>query len=604
VYGIVLAAAAVCTYHTRLPTEDIVELNDVIAATLRLGCGIELEELTESERFQADVRKRALLEPSVSDPYLTTLIEHVGDALLTAAFDCLPKGVTKRIERFATLDAEGQIRLIGKVFKAFRKATDLSREPDGESDETDLSYVLPEWWLRRINLKYPAQRVLPHQYGELGRNGQARPTCLGICLMLAAFARATGLPFLVANPIGDADIIICETRGRFSQAILDHMDHVGIERNDFRANMLQDVVTAETLKTSVEDFHYSVVIRVSDGRWVLLDPYRKKRGVLSPDWDVESVYRQLSANATTQPGTVLSSSDGGTTQRWCDEWEARFHTVIRLIESLLQSLLEAPANILLATSEETDRDYYDWKGAYFPDPFSIACYLSGTAATDELLATLLTYQGSPKEVLVADLTGVSRVVHYEAMGLHDEIIRLTAKEGSAEYAEQTARLELVFESVDIQFQDDPETRRQYFEKLALTLIGEILACWNQALEKKQPRLLDPSMQFGLPEFNLGLAVISHVRAWSFPSVPGRILLGLSSGQITWHEAVDLSQGLAASDADHPEVLAAEVAVRELPHIHAACANKLHYIDRMRSEREHDGKASEGSHTRGTGRPAR
>jgi hypothetical protein len=577
-----------------------VELSDVIAATLQMGCGVDLNEITCSDRFQAAVSERARLTDG-PDPYLATLVEYVGDALLTAALDCLPKSVAECIGEFSTLDADGQIRLIEKVFEAFREAAGLCPKPAEEPAGDDVSFALPEGWLRRFTQEYSAQMVLPRQYGALGRACLSKPTCLGMCLMLAAFARATGSPFLMVNPLRDANRIIIETRGQLGQSILDHLDQVGTERNDFRAAMLRDVAKAEAIGGSVEDFHYSVVIRVADGRWIQLDPYMGKWGMLSPVWGMDAIYRRFRESSQSQPGAVLSSDDGGALQAWCDEWTERFNTVIHQVESLLQLLREVPVDIYLETSEDSDEDDLTWDDSFDLEPHDIVEAL--TSALDELMALLLSLEGAEEEALALDPMGPSYLAHFNALGLHEEMMRLTAPEGAPEHAEQRARLGLVFESGLAQFRDDPDFRRQYFENLSLWFIRDILGCWNRVYGEEKHKLLDPVMQFGLPEFGLGLAVISHVRAWSFPVVPGRMLLRLSSNQIIWHEAVDLSRGLAASEADHPEVLAAEMAVRHLPHTHAACFNKLRYLDRARSERTHSGQGEEAEPQR-AGRSAR
>jgi len=583
------------------------------------------------------------------DPYLSVLLEVMGEELLKAATACLPIQVKGSAALYPGCDADAQLRLINAAYHWLDAAYDTGRalkaktKPKGElTDDTVLfqlnihdsreqvavtpriarriveyyaligrnddarkvgdllefvllrregadngdidheaanlvidyflshaSELAQEEWIQEFTEReYTSDMVLPAEYGKLGI-APGVPSCLGMSLMLSAFARLTGLPVMLVNPLSlnlDQELAVNKV---YSQAIIDHLVAIKSSNTAYQEALQRQVGTAEGYVGRVTDFHYSIAMKLVDGRWVHLDPYMNSFGAFGDEWELDRIYDALLKYKDVLPGLTLVGNDGGKTEQWAKKWYAWFDQAIATAEHLLHAIEEIPCVIEVDADEGLwdipEYDVYDYD----------FLWMFGTLmdATDvyELAFEVFKHQG--REL---NEDAYQRI---EQAGI-SEITKLMFKGSRAEGDDE---MELVFESFAIRFNEDPEFQRKTLEKVVLSLVDWIVGEWNADVGKTATRLLDPTMQFSLPEYNLGLAVTSHVRSWTYPDIPGRLLVGLSSSQILWHDAVDLSQGHEQSDMNHPDVMRAETMVRAQPHHHAACESKLRYIAGLRQE---------------------
>jgi len=673
-----------------------VDLNEILAATLRRGCGIELDELVQSEDFRSRVALRtawfeqleiedsdlgvayraghlemggllnALPEDmalqyakaeAAPDPYLSVLLEVIGEELLKAATACLPLEVKASTALYPSCDAEAQLRLINATYqwlynayekgKQFEKQVaskaklgdntvlckfkvhgvedgailtagnardvfafyaNLGRNDDALKVASAVSTILTfrngecqgafpaldpeainliidyfvknaselahdEWIRSFTEIEYGVEKVLPMEYGKLGTRPGV-PCCLGMSLMLSAFARLTGLPVMLVSPLECGMDYEYRVNKEYGQALLEHLREIKSSDSSFQEALKRQVAIAEGNSGRVMDFHYSIAMKVADGRWVQLDPYLNVWGCFGEDWQLDRVYSLLVKYKSVLPGLTLVADDGGELALWKEKWIGLFNRAIKIAEHLLTALYEVP--VIPLTDTEVNFWDPDLPGMYDVD--FLWTYDVATAADDlhELAGEVAKLQGY--EIDQDYFLYVENAVRSEIT----KIVLSGYKPGDNEF-------DLLTDTFSTQFNTDTVFRTKKIEKLAIRVIDWIIAEWCGHVADPSDRILDPTMQFSLPEYNLGLAVTSHVRSWTYADVPGRLLVGLSSSQFLWHDAVDLSRGSDQGDMDHPDVMRAEATVRAQPYQHAACTHKLHYIAGLRQEGTRDGQ---------------
>lgn len=671
------------------------DLNEILSTTLRRGCGVELDELVRTQDFLDRVADRAAWFEQLSaedsdlgvayraghlemgtllnvlpdelavqqaeagtrpDPYLSVLLEVIGEELLGAATKCLPLNVKSSAVLYPASNAEAQIRLINAAYQwlgaAYDTSTELKKKVAPEEEFTDdtvlfqlnihgtgdkvvitkrfvreiidyyslvgrnddaqkvidlLEFVLKvrdggekgeldneaanliidysvshatelaqEDWIRMITEhEYSSEMALPMEYGRLGI-APGVPCCLGMSLMLSAFARLTGLPVMLVNPLDSNIDHEFAINGAYSRSIIEHLAEIEYPNAMYREALQRQVDIASGIEGRVQDFHYSIAMRIVDGRWIQLDPYLNTWGPFSDAWELDRIYSTLTKYKDVLPGLTLVSDDGGETARWEQEWQDRFERSIATAEHILLAVREIPCVIEPDQVDEywsplTDYTIYD-------DSF-LWMYQVVNEAADIFELALELHLGQGSEF---NEEAYKRAIN---AGI-DEILKLMIGASNPDPGDE---IQVVFEGFEHNYNFDPEFRLETIKKMVVRVVDWMVGEWNTGAYKPTMRMLDPTMQFSIPEYNLGLAVTSHVRSWTYPDVPGRLLVGLSSSQILWHEAVDLSKGDDQSDMDHPDVIRAETMVRALPHHHAACEHKLRYIAGLRQEGTRNGQ---------------
>lgn len=615
---------------------DLLSTSDSdIAIALRAG-HIEMGELLQTMPEYLALQQAT--QGSIPDPYLYELLESVGQALVETAEGCLPAPIFQVAEYIGKLSPDEQIKWIGLVYDGFMYAYDAAKrvpkknssgkdviwtmetESLGEIDITqaDIDTIVeyytqagmadhantvcralewlseeelddqPDYFDEAVNLildyydnkrvqifpwlydvteqEYPLERAMPASYGVFGESGSI-PTCFGMSIMLTAFARMTGLNTMLVSPIEVADDLHKEARGIDVAIKLEHLDAVGFERQEFRDKLHAVAKESADYQARIYDFHYSIAIQVSDGRWVHLDPYMRHFGEFEVDWELQSIFELLEKYQLVLPGLNLVSSDGGSLRRRLVDFIDVLKKAIHQAERVMQAISQKPY------PSENIQEYFDDGTAWLSfDDTDDVIWLTDTLCvledTDELFFNYLAEFGdkiTPEHVVSL------REYFFSSQLLGDPQIDDPDQEIFSE------RIQAYWDL----FYDDQEFKRDKIENIILHFIRIVISRWNALMEKIEHTLLDPVMQFSLPEYNIALAAVGHARCWTDNDVSGRVLLTLSSSQFYWHDAVDLSRGYEHSDANHPEVQRAEKMLRALPYLHRACTNKLEYLSQMR-----------------------
>ena len=622
--------------------ELLASSNSDLAVALRAG-HVEMGELLHNMPEYLALQQAT--QTDCPDPFLYELLDEVGEALVMTAEKCLPSPVWQVAEHFGVLSADEQIKWIELVFDGFWHAHESSRRvakrdktgkkvlwtmdthtlgeidltqdhidevieyykrsehpeyvevilqavgwlPNDEFDdppeffEDGVNLIadyfdsehknLFEWLPSVIELEYPIEHALPACYGVFGESG-VTPTCLGMSIMLVAFARMTGLNTMIVNPIEATDDLNKEFRGLDATVKLEHLDETGMsgsEATKYRTTLDDTLQDSVDYQNRVYDFHYSVAIQVRDGRWVHLDPYMRHFGIFDEAWELQRLFEMLEKYQLVLPGLTLIGDDRGGLRRYFADYLEKVKEAIAKTERVVQVLAEKPY------PPETIIDMKDDKFAWLD--FDDTADLRWNAET---LAALV----DSEDLFLDYLTVYDReITPSEAIWLigeffHDHLLgnpRIEETEDDEDYIDRyTSYLDT--------YGFDEEFKQQRIENLLMQFLRIVIKRWNELAKEIEGSLLDPVMQFAIPEYNLALAVLSHVRCWTDSNISGNLLLSLSSSQIYWHEAVNLFDGIEQSEANDEVVLVAERMLRTLPHLHRACANKLEYLEAQRKER--------------------
>jgi len=616
--------------------EQLAASDSDMAIALRAG-HIEMGELLQSMPEYLALQQASRGDDP--DPYIYELLEEVGERLVETATFCLPTPIFQVAEHIGSLSPDEQLRWIGLVYDGFQYAYDAAKkipkknvsgndvlwtmESDslGEIDVTqedidtiveyynqsghpeyaeliiktvqwvseDLSDDPPDFfndaanvildyyenrkkqifpWLYSVTEEeHPLERALPACYGVFGESRDI-PTCFGMSIMLTAFARMTGLNLMLVSPIEVADDLHKEYRGIDATIKLDHLDAVGFKCEQYRGKLHATAKESADYRARIYDFHYSVAIQLSDGRWVHLDPYMRHFGLFDEDWELQRIFEALEKYQLVLPGLTLMGTDSGSLGRRLVDFMDELKGAIQKAERVMQVIREKPYP--LSNIEEYRDIGHTWiEFDDMHDLMWISDILAVLEDTTELSVQHLEQFGT--DIKPADTIKLIEFFFEDAL-LGFPRIDVSCDEDT--YIDRLQSYIHLFE-FDADFKQDKIT------DLILGFLRIVINRWNALMEEIEHTLLDPVMQFSMPEYNIALAAINHARCWTYNNVSGRVLLKLSSSQFYWHDAVDLSSGYQQSDADNPDVLEAEAMLRALPYLHRACMNKLEYLSQKR-----------------------
>ncbi len=425
---------------------------------------------------------------------------------------------------------------------------------------------------------YPAEGVLPRQYGKLGEGTQT-PNCLGMSIALLAFARLAGAPVLLASQIEWAvDRLVADKLPVYTE-VHEAFEELGGAGTSFHDWSSKELTFLQRSQVKVMDFHYGVVLQVNDGSWWHLDPYQRTLAELDADWGIPAIHALLEKYAKVLPGLTIVADDGGALRRSTVQWSDDLRSAIEGARTMMQVMSELPVDTDAITRREQEQVQFEY---YLESPSWLAETLEPLYLLEEFFEERLSgFSGESGELTAEETLGLMRFqdlrLALELLGFRDDIY---PEEHESEVIEALARL----------FLDDDEFRRHRMFAAATIWLRRKLRLLGEEFSRERPARLDPAIEVSLPDYSVALAVVNHLRSWTGSELPGRLLLEYSSSQVYWHEAVDLSEGYERSDAGHPDVLRAEQMVRSLRYTHRACDRKLTYLAHERAERNQHGRS--------------
>lgn len=470
------------------------------------------------------------------------LVQVFGGHLIRAAYKCLPEALIELIPLFTSArTAKGQRLVLKSVYEA------LDPRNYGQGGET-ISEPKPDWFESQF-IPREIDRNLPFAYG---RGETLKPGCLGVCLMLAAFANATGYPFMVCGIVEYyQDAVYRAIEAIDSVLLKDILDH-NCDWDNFGQERLKGAIgRAQRRKFEPHDFHTALAIKLKNRKWFLLDPYMDGFEYFEIQVYPRSCYSELNNFRAVLPGlTIFCQHWHGMerlTRAWLELIPNWIGSIKNLVDNLPEGLDDADEFIRLAASYKDLNSLTDWF-------LSISFVDTTKWVPVETIPYIIFDVDLGKENTEAKLQAAKQKFKTDS-GYRANIIR---------------RLRVL---PHLMFHD----RAVYFQTLGY-----------------DHGSLHPTLEFALPEYNLGWMVLSNTLS-DHPElgVDGKELLHLSTSPILWHEACDLSQNGYAKAYQNGILAQAEQAARLLPRDfqYPIIQKKLDYLEKFRKERANDPKTS-------------
>ncbi len=437
-------------------------------------------------------------------------------------------------------------------------------------------------WLDTLMDELGYRRSLPRNLATNQLDGKGL-NCLGMGVLLCGFARLSGAKYLLSRHIEHYGQARWEFEGKCASRLLKATKEIGFVPQTIKIRELKHTIeTAQTIPEQIADFHYSVVIQLADGSWLMLDPYQRNVAPLAETYGIDQAVDQLERYRDALPGLTLIRSDQGTNRRWLSETLGVVEAGITACGSVLQLLQESvyePVNMERLVDRQglpkflpvhSYREDLDW----------LMYLLEGTEPGLWLMEQLYELDALGGNYNVSDWP-VSLVLDVERARPRnvdpEEDLKLLMAGGIPAW---------MGNSFDIQheaFLHHEPTRLAQQNGLAGLFIEIARDLWETRLNDFGTQFAHPVIEVMLPEYNLALAVVNQVRCWTDNAVSGSVFLEYSSSPMYWHDAVDLAGDRLPEDS--PLLQRSEDAVRSTPFLHPACSNKLAYLDRLRSELE-------------------
>ena len=550
---------------------------------------------------------RAMTGPKqpAADPDLQALFEILGQQLIRSTKAYLPLVLSKAARTWNTLEADAQLAcaqnfatILQKHFKAtpnrFEPTCTIydQREIDdwlahtGQIDGVLGQQVIGRGSKRRLELWLAetgnSHKIIRDAYGCLPRQftrGPAESNCIGLAVLLSAFACKTGANFMVCSYAQHvhtqpalADIVTPLEQVNALRASEAYFDPAKLVKAD-RA-LQQDLSQWSTNR--IEDFHYALVIQLRDNTWALVDPYQSSTARLIPAYDADGAFATLGRYADLYPGLTIMGDDAGRQERELADINDIRRSAMAQAERLMAVMYENPGAPSIITRLADQR-------AGYRGPFNPYVYRPQLADLERAIRTspegawydwtsrqLLEDYDAPLEhcFLWADLLGFFSQFATASMKKHPTKVELVSQDFfSAVYQQCLGELADVPEA---------EMLRRLHDLFTL-LAYDATADRNKAVFDGN-QYTHPALEFMNPAYALGVAVVNSLRCWTNHPVGANVLLPYSASQQYWHEAADVGRTTAFG----PELSRIETLVRELPHHYPIVQNKLDYLDRRRA----------------------
>jgi hypothetical protein len=508
-----------------------------------------------------DSQKPVLNLGTLTSPYNTALIE----ALNTRLIDTIAANLPEEIGEAADVWRDSNIDQRDDILRYIYERLLSSRQKDLEDSPVEKNEFDQE--LYSITAIHPDNLAI-------WPNG-SKVSCLGVSLIMTAFAKRAGADFIYTNTIYENYVAGTVVEQTACESVKNIAKDNGMTVSAYFDRIFGEAeIRVASAEDRVLDFHHAILI--DDGEdWVYLDPYQNNfvrfhRSHL----DVEKTTEDFKSDKRHAPGrTLLSSSYELIEKIQSNNIEIEAITK-RVIEKNLQYL--QPIIVRQRTEDVSFEELLDFVNAYSPD-------------IQSMLGDIDT---SPhkKEVIFEFGTNLQRMVFVVLSYQMNKTRKETASEpidiNADNYREIIAECGSDFLG---RFGSDCAYRERFIDDF-VGVNFEIILKNCGADEYYQGREFpDVTLEYAIPSFFPGVMALAHLRAWTDYGNNGVSvsLAEQTSSQITWHEAV-----VDASPRTTESLDALEQRLRKLKHyfVHSRVAWRL---TQRAIERNGDGKEVDG-----------
>lgn len=280
------------------------------------------------------------------------IIKMIGKELVEAAGENLTPEILGMAERWKGAGADEQIAITKELCSELVSYDQLRNKWD-ELNFSTLQRSIG--WKLRVKMESSVRHVLPREYGVWSRE-TCIANCQGKTQMLVAFARQVGAEVFVVGPEETAKDRSGRVIRRIFKALQEDMEQRNILHGDqhlFEGLASQGIL--DTYNELVHSFHLCVVIQVSDGRWVMVDPHAICWGVVPEEWNINEKVELLKKYREALPGlsvicqTEKADEDDEVVVGWEQQamaWTEKLLTISRRIEQAYEQDPEN-ANMLI-----------------------------------------------------------------------------------------------------------------------------------------------------------------------------------------------------------------------------------------------------------------
>lgn len=338
-----------------------------------VGCGTNLEEVLQSERFEDLIQTNNSLEarhPAYTNTGIALRAGHMefgrlintvgeqmalnsakgmrpdfglgiklrpwvqitGEHLIKAATRCLTPDICDMAKQWQESTADQQIDICKTLYHRLQSTNQISKS------ELTMEVLFQSMESIRQSNAHEVKKVLPEQYG-MWNPDSCIANCQGKTQMLVAFARLAKARVIGVHPLKHAGIVINSIRQHIYDKVVSDITNRGITHLDKPfAESLQAGRLDLLRRASDEYFHVCACIQIADGRWVLIDAHGLNFGVMGPEWNMPQIVEKLDRYKEVLPGLHLVATDKGRYKGLLESAEKRVDELIARSVKLEQHL--------------------------------------------------------------------------------------------------------------------------------------------------------------------------------------------------------------------------------------------------------------------------
>lgn len=243
-------------------------------------------------------------ESNVVGIQLRPMIQFLGEKLVEVAGECLPPEAIEMASLWKTADPESQLEMLHRLFLILRGSN------QGSFGESVTMRSALTCVAEKTKDRSGIEAYLPKAYGRWDRDN-CLAECQGKTQMVTAFARMAGAETIIACPVSDINNVVTKWRVKAQEMV---------KRDLFSRDLQIDAEFMESLTASPiyeaarmtdTNFHVGSAIRLSDGRWVQVDPHGMTYGLFPEEWGIGDIYLRLKKYQEVLPGLHLIGNDQG-----------------------------------------------------------------------------------------------------------------------------------------------------------------------------------------------------------------------------------------------------------------------------------------------------
>jgi hypothetical protein len=287
---------------------------------------------TSSLDYWADPSKEpdGLLQHSATPPIDPTFLKQycqdkvlfklLGKALISEADAHLPSFAKKVACDWNNLSLDKQIEWAEEIAERLSERTTSPKTPlaarlQGQDQWTGADVLAKPYDYRKCLARYWIR-------------DNTRPACLGMAQVVAAFARRYKTDFHFVTVLTYNDEFIGETTAQFYEKILEDIKSRNLCSKQV-ISLLKRKIKGGRDVSGLWQYHHAVVLRGSEGKWILIDPYCYTIGILPDDWQFEKTAKTVALYREVLPGFTSIASDGGILAKFRSTWLKKAEKAVR-----------------------------------------------------------------------------------------------------------------------------------------------------------------------------------------------------------------------------------------------------------------------------------